>query len=450
IMDLPQVVATIPKGSEPEGGESLAKSIETAALNATNGKSMSGLPALSSTDFEPAKEVAINKSDIQKKKFRGLLTGRPEVLTGVSGDTFAIATGVSVQDILGDQQVDFYISRIRGFQSYDVGYLDLGHRIQYRADFQFNDDFLIAPVPLAVAVQTGFTSEIVRQRVYGGQIISQYPLNRYYRFEMGTALLHLSEKYEDPDVQSLYEAFLHATGQPDFLSSGNYLPLNFSFVGETTRFREFGPIAGHTLRLSVQYAVPFGSSWISRTILDGDVRKYFRMTTTSLFALRARGFYSSGDDPVIFSFGGGGDVRGLDFREAAGNRGGIVNAEYRFPLFPNPRVPVLGQMRGRVFNDYIQAKFVSPTGRQLSYTTLNFIYRDVNHLLFAYDLNKGVASVGAGFTAFLGGTPFNFDFSKVYGPGRFALPSGLPDFSFPLKTRFQDGIHFDFSIIYDF
>src|SRR5262249_41002002 len=116
-----------------------------------------------------------------------------------------------------------------------------------------------------------------------------------------------------------------------------------------TRFREFGPLSGYTFRLSVDYSPPVSNDWISRSVYEADVRKYFRLSNRSLLAGRGRFYETTGQDPVIFSFGGGQDVRGFDFREIIGNRAGIGNFEFRFPVFPNPRVPFLGQLRGKVF-----------------------------------------------------------------------------------------------------
>ena len=58
--------------------------------------------------------------------------------------------------------------------------------------------------------------------------------------------------------------------------------------------------------------------------------------------------------------------------------------------------------------------------------------------------------MGAGFTFNAGGLPFNFDFSKVYGWGRFLTENGTLDLTQSPRFEFTDGIHFDFSIGYDF
>ncbi len=444
VMDLPQPVAVIPKGTETEEGRTRTTSEQlAAALGAPQGETVSGSFSQDS-DFRPTKQLQVDEAKIQDKKFRVLIAGRPSVITGVSGDTFAIASGVVLQDILGDQEFRFFTSRVRGFQSYNVGYLDLRRRFQYLTDFIFDDDFFFAPLP------GGFANEIVRSRIYGGRIVSQYPFSRFYRVELSGGIFDLSQRFYDPAVQDLYEEFLRQSGQTDALAQGGYLPLGLALVGETTRFREFGPLSGLTFRLSVSYSPLIQDDWVSRAIYEIDVRKYFRVKGRSVVAFRGRGFRTTGRDPVIFSFGGGQDVRGFDYREIIGTSGGIGNAEFRFPLYPNPRIPFLGQMRGKVFLDYFRAGFPTYEDSDLALPSTNILVREVDGKIFAMDLEEGAGSVGFGFSVYAGGLPFNFDFSRVYGQGWILNPGDTVPVNSPTERKFTDGLKFDFSIAYDF
>ena len=443
IMDLPNPVTVIAKGTETKSEDTLKTPAEQliARMGVTPGQAQASTDTSAEADYKPTKQINIDAAQVKPKKFRAILSGRPQVITGVSGDTFAVASGIAIQDILGDQEFRFFISRIRGFQSYNAGYLDLGHRLQFLTDFIWNDDFFIAPLPAALAsLPDIFPEEIVRDRIYGGRFIGQYPLNLFYRVELGAGIFHISQEFIEPIVQQAYDDFIQRTGSVDFLNDGGYLPLSFAFVGETTRFREFGPLSGSTFRVSVDYAPPVKDTWVSRVIYEVDLRKYFRLSDRALVAVRGRGFGTDGDDLVIFSFGGGQDVRGFDFREIVGNKGGIVNTEFRFPLWPNPRMPLLGQLRGKVFVDYFRTSFNEDL--QISAST-----REVNGLPFTLDFKEGAGAFGIGFTVFAGGLPFNFDFSKVYGQGR-PLFSIDPDE--PTTFEVTDGINFDFSIGYDF
>ena len=444
IMDLPAPITTIAKGSELAAGQVL-QTAEGGPQEGSREYPMEG-PVLS--DFKPDKELVINEQDIKDKKMRLLVGGRPDIITAVSGDTFAVATGVVLQDILGDQEFRFYISRIRGFQSYYAGYLDLGHRMQFLTDFIFNDDFYYVTLPVELQEDSGgFPTGTVRERLWGGRFSSQYPLNRYYRVELGAGIFDLSQSFYEQEIQDAYERLIDRTGN-DFLSAGGYIPLSVAFVGETTRFREFGPTAGHTFRLSVDYSPPVTDEWVSRTVYQADARKYFRVSSRSLVAARARGFLSTGEDAVIFSYGGGLNIRGYDFGEISGNKGGIANVEFRFPAYPNPRIPFLGQMRARVFVDYFVSKYND--GRFGQNINVNLIARTVNDENFGLFPADGAGSVGGGFTVFAGGLPLNFDFSKNFGYGRFPNDRGFIELTTPVQFEFTDGIQFDFSIGYEF
>ncbi len=450
VMDLPTPVAVIAKGTETDDGNTKTTGEQLAiSLGVPKGETVQGSFSQES-DFRPTKQVQVDQGKIADKKFRVLIAGRPSVITGVSGDTFAVASGIVLQDILGDQEFRFFTSRIRGFQSYNVGYLDLRHRFQYLSDFIFDDDFFFAPLPTAVANRFGFGIDIVRSRIYGGRIISQYPFSRFYRAEFSAGVFDLSQKFYDPAVQDAYEDHLTQTGQRDALSRGGYVPLGLALVGETTRFREFGPMSGFTFRLSLGYAPPVAENWVSRSIYELDLRKYFRIYGRSVLAFRGRGFHTTGNDPVIFSFGGGQDIRGFDFREIIGTSGGISNSEFRFALWPNPRVPFLGQLRAKVFVDYFRASFNSDQDSLIALPQNNFLLDVVDGREFVLDLEDGAGSMGVGFTVFAGGLPFNFDFSKVYGHGRFVTPDRTIDLTEPADRKFTDGIQFDFSIAYDF
>ncbi len=87
---------------------------------------------------------------------RAILSGRPEAITGVSGDSFAIAGGVSVADILGRPgNSDFHKSNFPVFNSYYVGYSISATGMQYLSQIHISqDNFYYSPVPLSIAAQT--------------------------------------------------------------------------------------------------------------------------------------------------------------------------------------------------------------------------------------------------------------------------------------------------------
>ena len=71
---------------------------------------------------------------------------------------------------------------------------------------------------------------------------------------------------------------------------------------------------------------------LSRQTVDTDLRYYQRLGGTGVLALRGRGFYSFGDQPDFFYYGGNSELRGYDYLSFVGNQGFFANAELRFPL----------------------------------------------------------------------------------------------------------------------
>lgn len=361
------------------------------------------------------KILKITPGDARDKGFKAVLASRPQIISGVSGGAFAIASSLAIEDILGDQQFIFYIQRIYGYETYMVTYVDLGHRFQFAPTFIRYSDFFYAPV-------TDKYYDIAEIKYTGGEFASIFPLNLWSRFEFVAAFIKVSEKFYDPLSQADYENYIKDNNIPPYLFNGYQTPFSIAYVRETTRFQYWGPLSGYTFKIGVEYSPKFSNKFLTFTSLFGDFREYFRLTERSLIAARLRVFDSYGTNRMLSYYGGGNDFRGFDFRGIVGDRGALFNSEYRFPLAPKRwlKVPVVGVIRGRVF---FEAGLTNIKGLP------------DNSLEVAPDLflDNGFGSVGAGFTLFLGGLPFNFDFSKVHN-----------------FHKFVGGIHFDFSIGYEF
>ena len=94
--------------------------------------------------------------------------------------------------------------------------------------------------------------------------------------------------------------------------NGTLLPFSVAFVQETTVFREFGPLAGSTMRLAYDVAPKIGNT-LSRQTFDADARYYQRLASSGVLALRLRGFKSIGAFPDFLYFGGNSEMRGYDY-----------------------------------------------------------------------------------------------------------------------------------------
>jgi len=309
-------------------------------------------------DFQaPLQHTLVPANQRRKKAFEKMfLEGRPPVSVGVtnSGDVFG-GTEISFGDVLGDKQVNFSAASIAQYRSLALSYVNLGKRFQYalqgfsQTQFFYGQlegvfyDPSLAPFvsrDLAVATRT----------VRGGTAIGIYPVNRYSRFELSGGLVQIDEKYNDPSLQELADQYQQAQFGQAVLRSGFLVPLSAAFVNETTVFREFGPLAGRTMRLAYDVAPKIGNS-LSRQTFDGDIRYYQRLATSGVLALRLRGFKSIGASPDFLYFGGNSEMRGYDYLSFVGQNVVFANAELRFPLIEAALTPigVIGGIRGVFF-----------------------------------------------------------------------------------------------------
>src|SRR3989442_15467530 len=128
------------------------------------------------------------------------------------------------------------------------------------------------------------------------------------------------------------------------------LPFSVAFVQETTVFREFGPLAGSTMRFAYDVSPKIAGTLSSQTF-DGDARYYQRLASTGVLALRVRGFKSIGSYPNFLYFGGNSEMRGYDYLQFVGQNVTFANAELRFPIIEAALTPigVVGGVRGVFF-----------------------------------------------------------------------------------------------------
>ncbi len=264
-----------------------------------------------------------------------------------------------------------------------------------------------------------------------------YTLDTFRRLEFGVGVAKVEEQYGDQEVQAAIcqeQAYL---GLPCFINNGWQAPISLRIVQETTRFAEFGPLAGSTFAVGVTAAPGIGG-FLQRTTVDADLRKYMRLGgTTALLALRGRGFYSTGDNPDYFYFGGNMELRGFPYLSFAGNQGFFANAEFRLPLIHLAATPIgiLGPLRGSVYFGIGGAKF---KGQPYSFSTSEPGYSYVEDPIYGtpvsgWRLQDGRASWGFGLQLFFLGYPMHFDWTK------------LTDLKVASRnTRFDFWIGFDF------
>jgi outer membrane protein assembly factor BamA len=163
-------------------------------------------------------------------------------------------------------------------------------------------------------------------------------------------VMQLNEEYNDPGLQEAANQYQQDLYGAAVFRNGTLVPFGAAFVQETTVFREFGPLAGSTLRAAYDIAPKIGNT-LSRQTFDLEARHYLRLGGSGLLATRIKGFKSTGDYPDFWYFGGNYDLRGYDYLEFAGSNALVANAELRFPLIEAALTPigVIGGVRGVFF-----------------------------------------------------------------------------------------------------
>jgi hypothetical protein len=387
-------------------------------------------------DFQAPLTHTLVPSNARKKgTFEKLfLEGRPPVNVGVtsSGDVFG-GTAISFADVLGDHRFDFIFASISQYRTFAGSYVDLSHRLQWavqgfsQSQFYYGqyagvyyDPAYVPYIPRDQAIAT---------RTYqGGAIIGIYPLNTYRRLELSASLVNFNEHYNDPTLDAASRQYQTDIYGQTFFNSGTILPLGVAFVQETTVFREYGPLAGNTMRLAFE-ASPGAGSLLSRQTIDLDARLYKRIAGNALLALRARGFKSWGTYPDFTYFGGNSEMRGYDYLQFVGQNAVFGNAELRFPLIEAMLTPIgiLGGIRGVLFFNigagwWDNTGFKFWTNKTEQYTPV--VGYDVDPVtgypvpvygdpvaVSGFRLVGGRASYGIGLETFALGFPIHFDWS---------------------------------------
>jgi hypothetical protein len=437
-------------------------------------------------DFQAPLQHTVVKENSRKKKLfeKMFLEGRPPINVGVTsnGDILG-GSQVSFGDVLGDKQFNLLAESIQQYRTLAFSYVNLARRFQFAVQGYSQTSFFyalqngtyfdpsIAPFitrDLAVATRT----------TRGGTVFGIYPMSRYRRIELSGGFVNLQEQYNDATLQEQANLYQQARFGQTVFRNGSMMPLGAAFVQETTVFREFGPLAGNTMRLAYNAAPNIGSL-LSRQTVEGDVRHYLRLGGTGLLATRVRGFKSIGAYPDFLYFGGNSEMHGYDYLEFTGQNAVFANAELRFPLIEAMLTPlgVMGGVRGMFFFNVGAGWFANrnpnnPCGNSTPFkfftnetttctpviTTTDAAIQTLQGLpvttttgppqvISGFRLQDGRASYGIGLETFALGFPIHFDWSwrSLFNKGweniLFADQGGSAEFR---KPRFAVWIGYDF------
>ncbi|MFN7975914.1 MAG: hypothetical protein U0166_26860 [Acidobacteriota bacterium] len=267
---------------------------------------------------------------------------------GIADDGTILSNSVvGLSDLLGNQRIVFQLQSVDSFSNFDTFYLNIRHRLNWGVRLYDQRDFFY--VPDQSTGTTNFSRRRVR-RESGALGFVSYPLDKFHRVEAGVGYIDRTIDYGAFGLDIIDNSLIDENG----VLKDNYPYVTTSFVGDSTRFKEFGPYHGRRYDLTMRYAPnALGSS---RGFFDTtlDFRNYTKVTARSLVALRFFGAVSQSDTPNLYSFGGSDTLRGFDFRELVGSRAAFANAELRFPFVDELRFGfglALRQLRGKVFLD---------------------------------------------------------------------------------------------------
>jgi hypothetical protein len=415
--------------------------------------------------------VAANKK--KKGKFEKLfLDGRPPVNLGVtSGGDFFGGTQISFTDVLGDQQFSMFAASVSQYRTMSFNYLNLDSRFQWAVQGYSQTQFFYGQLE-GLFYDPGFSGVIDRDFAVatrtsrGATVFGIYPFNRYRRVEIYGGYTNYQEQFDDPGLAEYSEGYQQQQFGRQLFNNGSMIPLGVAFTQETTVFREFGPLAGSTMRLGFEMAPKIGNRTLERKTVDLDARKYLRIGGSGLLAVRGRGFKSWGNNPDFMYFGGNSEMRGYDYLSFVGQNAFYLNAELRFPLIEAMATPIgiLGGIRGTFFANLGGAAWADQPQKfkawsseatieqpVIGFTGLNTLTPSPvfgpPRLVEGFRLVDSRASYGVGLQTFALGFPVHFDwswktlFNKDYEDVLFSLEGGSSAFR---KPKFSMWIGYDF------
>jgi len=385
-------------------------------------------------DFQaPLNHTLISDNKVKKGSWdKMFLEGRPPLNVGVtSGGNFFGSTSVSFADVLGDRRVDAYFGSMSQYRVYGVSMINLEHRLNYALQAYWQDEFFYG------YGSTYYDPRYILDRDYatstrsnrGASAFAIYPLDRYRRLEVSGGFGYIREQYNDPLLEELANDYQQQQYGNTLYRNGWYVPLSVSFVQETTIFREYGPLSGSTMRLMYETAPGFNNDMLSWQTVDADLRKYFKVGSSALLALRGRGFRSWGATPSFTYFGGNSDLRGYDYLQFTGQNAVYGNAEFRFPLVDAVATPIgiFGGVRG------------------VAYFGIGGAWWDNSGYTFSENTNEIITPIVGGEIDPVTGLPV-FEYGEPVAINGFRLVDGRASYGIGVETMALGfPIHFDWT-----
>jgi len=344
------------------------------------------LQAESRQQFQPPVEVAIDEEKIDKPRGFKLFVDDVEVNAGVTSDQLLVSRStIFMSDMLGNRRFIASLDSVSSFSNFDFLYFDLQHRTNW--GFRLFDQRSFYVTPTNVSGSLFERHQLYRET--GAMGILSYPFDRYHRIDGGIGFE--KRNYSLPAADAAGNLFI-------FSYNDSFPIVSSTFSGDSTIFKQFGPISGRRYEVSTAFAPDTKRGGVLSNDYSIDARQYLQVTSRSLLAARLFVGYSRGNVPNFYYFGGLNTLRGYDFRSIIGNQAAFANFEFRFPLIDILATPIIAftQVRGDLFFDIGGAKF---NGQPYTF-------------MKGGRLVDGAASVGYGLSFNFLGLELHWDFAK--------------------------------------
>ncbi|MGB2907044.1 MAG: hypothetical protein WBB73_08080 [Candidatus Aminicenantaceae bacterium] len=360
--------------------------------------------------FEPSVKIEIEDDKIAQYTGLGKLyiVGRPPVEAVVSTDgSIYGGSSVTFGDLFHDHMFNFTAYQVRSFRNYSLTYANMKNRFQWMAQAYAYTIFYYpsyAYYDPSLYNLLSYRDAMATREISGVSMMGSYPFSLYYRLEATVGYSYFNEDFYNPYINQISDP---RVGGYNYFYNGNMVPFSLALVGETTRFKSYGPAKGNTFRLSLTQSLPISHTFLQNTSVSLDYRQYLYLGGDTLFAFRFNGFMSRGKNPYVNYWGGNNEVRSAYFYSIIGTEGWYANLEFRLPLV-NAAFTLLGPfgpVRGIAFFDVTRSKLgdnpsllyfpiLTPEGQQ------DFI------------LAEAQGSYGFGVEFFFLGMPMHVDFVK--------------------------------------
>jgi hypothetical protein len=171
-----------------------------------------------------------------------------------------------------------------------------------------------------LASYIGSAYDIIRyERRYGVMGVISYPFSKFLRVDFQTIVKSM---YRDDDITYLGVQ----EGETNLIT--NFI----SLTRDNIVWGIGGPLAGHRANIAVGRSWDLNGTRYELTTFHFDARYYLNIGSRVVLAQRFVSRNAWGSDLQLFYLGGSWDLRGYDYRQFAGKRMMLYNAELRFPL----------------------------------------------------------------------------------------------------------------------